>query len=168
MKFIKVYGENRRVKSANYGRIFALLLLKARSPESGLDQQQIKMALTEYIEKISVSTVSRTLADMEKSKLCKSEEETIYKARKKYYIERSLKRFSLEKMDRLKEDTVDFMEKIHKIKENISVEESKEIENQRLLERIMEVNCTLQTELEIIERLIKETGIRLKESTNSR
>ena len=88
-RFLELYGtvfELRR--SRNFGRIFALISLKASTEEKGLDQQDIVKYINNNVnddkEKISLSTVSRTLTKMEKSKYCSSIPSS-GKGRRKYF-----------------------------------------------------------------------------------
>ncbi|MFX1538281.1 MAG: hypothetical protein ACFFDI_29175, partial [Promethearchaeota archaeon] len=64
---INLFGKlfQAHARSEILGRIFALLNLKATSPEKGLDQQQIALLTGR-----SVSTVSRVLDKMIKMKYC--------------------------------------------------------------------------------------------------
>jgi len=100
--FGKLFQLNARPE--NLGRIFALLSLKAASPENGLDQQQIA-----FLTGRSLSTVSRVLDKMVRLKYCNYEEDSTtseekqdnlskrkYYPRRRYYIKASYKELTVD------------------------------------------------------------------------
>ena len=78
-RFLEIFGEVFQLRrSENFGLIFALLSLRARTKERALDQQDIvkfinlnfKKTNDPLKDKISLSTVSRTLNQMEMGNYC--------------------------------------------------------------------------------------------------
>ena len=102
-RFLELYGKAFELRrSRNFGRIFALLSLKASTEEKGLDQQDIVKFINNNVkddkEKISISTVSRTLNKMEKSKYCSSTPSS-GKGRRKYYSGINFSKLAIDRIE---------------------------------------------------------------------
>ena len=121
-------------RSKNFGRIFALLSLKANSEERGLDQQEISSYLNKNLRNkdkpttkkksvVSLSTISRTLNKMEQAKYCNSSPSS---GRRKYYTSVSFKQLTLDRMKYNIQETVEAVNELHKLQDRIFVDESKD------------------------------------------
>ena len=124
-RFLELYGrvfELRR--SQNFGRIFALLSLKADTEDKGLDQQEIVKYINMNFKnsKISVSTVSRTLTKMEKSRYCSSTPSS-GKGGRKYFCEVGFTKLVLDRIEVNVREGEDLIKKLGDLKRDIPSED---------------------------------------------
>lgn len=120
-RFLELYGrvfELRR--SQNFGRVFALLSLKANTEEKGLDQQEIGKYINMNFKesKISISTVSRTLTKMEKSRYCSSTPSS-GKGGRKYFCEVGFTKLVLDRIEVNVREGEDLIKKLDDLKRDI-------------------------------------------------
>ncbi|NHJ02950.1 MAG: hypothetical protein EAX86_12510 [Candidatus Heimdallarchaeota archaeon] len=123
-EFLTLYGKIFEIRrSNNFGRIFALLTLKARFVENGLDQQEI----VDYFNtnfpnnSISVSTVSRILAKMERSKYCESIPSQARK--RKYFTQANFSQLTIERISYNIKEGEDLILKLQKLANNLTDDE---------------------------------------------
>ena len=115
-RFLEIYSEVFQLRrSTNFGIIFALLCLKARTKETALDQQDIvnfinhnfKNTNNSKKDKISLSTVSRALNQMETdnyclstpSKIIQGKGKTSGRGRRLYYTDSNFERLVIERLN---------------------------------------------------------------------
>jgi len=159
-EFIDLLGhafEKRR--SYNFGRIFALLSLKADSIEKGLDQQQIfEIINSNFSEnKLSISTVSRVLKSLEQSNYCESI--PTENRRRKYFTTSSFKELILTRLSQNFIEWKKLAEDLNKLKANISPEDT---ENASLLTLVSTFHLIYQIIVEDYEKLMSSISKRIQ------
>ncbi|MHA2295060.1 MAG: hypothetical protein ACXAEU_14720 [Candidatus Hodarchaeales archaeon] len=109
-----------RGRPKNIGVILALLSLKARSPEFGLDQEEIADLTGK-----SLSTISRALNDAVELKYCEYKEtmNEIFRRERKYYVRTSFKEMVLERLTKTADESKILQDKINKIRSSMKEEE---------------------------------------------
>ena len=125
-RFLELYGKVFELRrSQNFGRIFALLSLKANTEEKGLDQQEIVKYINNNFKEpksakdiISVSTVSRTLTKMEKSRYCSSTPSS-GKGGRKYFCEVGFTKLVLDRIEVNVREGEDLIKKLDDLKRDI-------------------------------------------------
>ncbi|MHA2296393.1 MAG: hypothetical protein ACXAEU_08355 [Candidatus Hodarchaeales archaeon] len=124
-------------RSKNFGRIFALLNLKARSPDTGLDQKQIAAYITQNFTPVDVSTVSRILKKMEQQSFCNFKEEKhphSNRNRHRYFAKTSFKDLLIGRLHASIKEANGMIGELDKLKGKVSDDETSK--NQDLLELV--------------------------------
>ena len=100
-EFIRIYGElfTIRDRSKNFGMIFSLMILKAQNEKQGLTQDEIRICLetNDLVSKISQSTVSRVLAQLQKYHYCDYIGDNV-REKRKYYTKRNFSDLAIERI----------------------------------------------------------------------
>ncbi|MHA2276847.1 MAG: hypothetical protein ACXAC2_13825 [Candidatus Kariarchaeaceae archaeon] len=126
-RFLELYGKVFELRrSHNFGRIFALLSLKANTEGKGLDQQEIVKYINMNFKDsknskdiISVSTVSRALTKMEKSKYCSSTPSS-GKGGRKYFCEVGFSKLVLDRIEVNVREGENLVQQLDNLKKGIS------------------------------------------------
>jgi len=123
-EFLDLYGKIFELRrSYNFGRIFALFMLRARSAENGLDQQEIVNFFNTNFPKnsLSISTVSRILAKMEQGRYCDS---IPGKGRKrKYFAKMKFSQLTIERITYNIKEGEELIKNLQKLKESLPPED---------------------------------------------
>ncbi|MFX0090581.1 MAG: hypothetical protein ACFFBD_02365 [Candidatus Hodarchaeota archaeon] len=137
-EFIDSFGEmyDLHGRSETMGLIFAVLTLKARAPEAGMDQQEIASIIGK-----SVSTVSRTLNRMVEAKFCTFIEEMNekYRRERKYFVKTSFRELALDRIKQQIKQILRFKDRLEQIKRNVlenAADENAVNENKDLLDEL--------------------------------
>lgn len=114
-EYLEIYADlyKKRGQSPVLGKIFGLLLYRAKSMEEGMDQQKI----AELVDR-SVSTVSRLLVDMEKMGLVSYTEVFNEKKRRerKYYMANSIRDITAKRFQVLIAEVHSFNKKVQELR----------------------------------------------------
>jgi DNA-binding transcriptional regulator GbsR (MarR family) len=123
--FVDVYGKMFALRrSKNFGRIFALILLKAKIPEQGLEQQEIAQIIrNNFNDTISVSTVSRILNKMLVGNYCNYTEEKGKRSKRKYFSSMDFKQLAIERLTNNIKEGEYLMNKLNEIKKEIATDQ---------------------------------------------
>ncbi len=124
-EFLNLYGKIFELRrSNNFGRIFALFMLRARSEENGLDQQEIVNYFDTNFPKnsLSISTVSRILKKMEQGKYCDSSPSEGRK--RKYFAKVNFSQLTIERITYNIEEGENLIRNLQRLKESLPKEES--------------------------------------------
>ncbi|MFX1255760.1 MAG: hypothetical protein ACFFCZ_29415 [Promethearchaeota archaeon] len=152
MEFIEFYGKifSSQGRSETLGQIFALLTLRARNPENGLNQQEIAPIIDTH-----VSTVSRALAIMVKFGFCNFIEKKSKKNRleRRYYTKSSVKEQMFDRINQEIKENLLRREGLERIKKNIPEEELKD--NQNLITLLEEFSEAYKNAAAMQEQLLK-------------
>ena len=104
-------------RSTNFGRVFALLLLRATNSSQGLEQDQIAETLTRnFNESVSVSTISRVLNQMIIGGYCNYTEEKGKRSKRKYYYAGTTKQLAIERIASQRKEGMKLIEMLKEIK----------------------------------------------------
>ncbi|MHA2224685.1 MAG: hypothetical protein ACXAC8_05750 [Candidatus Hodarchaeales archaeon] len=148
-------------RSFNFGRIFALMYLKARTKEKGLDQQQITTIINgNFPQKVSVSTVSRTLSKMVKSKYCDYTEES-GRGKRKYFAKTNFTDLAIERIQINIEEGRNLVRSLEEIAEIIQAEDDP-VNYRQLFETINELKTMYLVTQELYEDFLHRAQERLK------
>jgi DNA-binding transcriptional regulator GbsR (MarR family) len=163
LEIINIYGRMFALRrSKNFGRIFALLQLKAKTEKNGLDQHQIMNLLNNHFperENISVSTVSRTLSKMTQAEYCKYKEGK--RGKRKYYSHGSFKDLWEDRIEQNFREFEILITDLNKIKKNLLKEESQGDDD--LLNFLKDILMMYEAILELYQDFILMVKERLSE-----
>jgi DNA-binding transcriptional regulator GbsR (MarR family) len=152
-KYIIVVGKRFGVhgRSEVMGQIFALLNLRARSPESAMSQQEIAELIV-----TSLSTVSRTLKKLVEGGYCSYilEDNELDRAERRYHATYDYKEFILARFAHTLGEARLLVDDLTNLSKSIS--EDKRKENIYLLEQIDRYIDETNVSTKIIEKLQKE------------
>ncbi len=159
-RFIEFLGHAFEIRrSYNFGRIFALLILRADTQEKGLDQQQILEKINSNFSKnkISISTVSRVLKSLELSNYCESI--PTENRRRKYFTTSSFKELTLMRLSQNFIEWKKFTEDLNLIKTSIS---PKDTNSASMLTLVGTIHLIYQIIVEDYEKLLKSVSERIQ------
>jgi DNA-binding transcriptional regulator GbsR (MarR family) len=149
-KYIKMIGEKFSIhgKYETVGRIYALLNLKAKTPNNALNQQEIAHLIGK-----SVSTVSRTLKNMVSAGYCDYvlENNEQDRAERKYHAKRDFKDFILARFTQSLREWDHLKRELTELTDSISMEESQE--NQTLLREIKLYKSQIGMACKVLEKM---------------
>lgn len=152
-KYIKMIGEKFSIhgKYESVGRIYALLNLKAKTPETALNQQEIAHLIGK-----SVSTVSRTLKNMVAAGYCNYvlENNEQDRAERKYHAKRDFKDFILARFTQSLREWDHVKNELAELTDSIPKEESQE--NQTLLKEIKLYEKQIGMACKVLEQMQSE------------
>jgi len=141
-KFIKLYGDlfTLRDRSKNFGIIFSLLILKASDEIQGLTQDQIVKCLEKnnIVTRISQSTVSRTLNQLEHNHYCQFIGENV-REKRKYFTKKSFHDLAFDLIQRNIQDGKHVITLMNNLAKEIPDELKKKGEMQNLLLKIEDI-----------------------------
>ena len=144
-EFIDIWGDiyERRGQLRSLGELWALLTLKADSPDIGLDQHQI----AHYLHS-SPSTISRNLKTLTEMKIVEYSEQRI----RKYFTDTNFREISNLRFQATINEYKWTIEELNKIKDSIPSHRNKENEN--LIETIVFMEKFLQKIIDIYQKII--------------
>ena len=158
-KFIRLYGDlfSIRDRSKNFGKIFSLLILKSSDENHGLTQDEIGECLEEndLVNRISQSTVSRTLTQLQHNHYCEFVCNNV-REKRKYYTKKNFLDLSSDLIQRSITDGKRVITLMEGLANEIPEEAKSQVEIQNLLVKINEIteyfDFLTQVYLDLLEK----------------